>query len=336
MFLAKGSRSTKLIWGLLFLCQSIVQISTLYKVNGYISEWSFLFRLGFPFSLATATLVYLYILSLIQPDFKISEQSPWHLIPFLIGLVWYFSANPWTVSVPSIDSVEFSQDMLMRNTTLLFAMAFYLFLSERAVRSFEKSLMNQRSSLAETKLSWLKSLILVCYLGVALIFIDVFTGQALLLWRFRGIVPTFALVVLTFFGLRLSRFFEQDLKPNNESNISADELKLLSARLKKCLMEEKLYLQPQFRLSDLAEKMNIKAYRLSEVINRGLKTNFYELINGLRLDHAKALLSDPKYNSMSILGIAMDSGFNSKSVFNDYFRHHVGMPPSEFRARHII
>jgi AraC-like DNA-binding protein len=66
------------------------------------------------------------------------------------------------------------------------------------------------------------------------------------------------------------------------------------------------------------------------VLNQELGTTFYELVNRLRIEHAKRLLmSDVERN---VLDVALEVGFNAKSTFNTAFKRHAGMTPSEFRA----
>src|SRR5262249_3152138 len=64
------------------------------------------------------------------------------------------------------------------------------------------------------------------------------------------------------------------------------------------LMEnEKLYQEPELTLQVLAEKTGIPTYQVSQVINDGFKKNFYDLVNGYRVEEAKRLLLDPKNNN---------------------------------------
>jgi AraC-like DNA-binding protein len=75
--------------------------------------------------------------------------------------------------------------------------------------------------------------------------------------------------------------------------------------------------------------LNERPHYVSQVISQEFASNFYDLVNRHRIEHAKRLLrADPEGN---VLTIAMDSGFNSKSAFHVAFRRCTGTTPSNFR-----
>ncbi len=98
------------------------------------------------------------------------------------------------------------------------------------------------------------------------------------------------------------------------------------------LMEtEKPYLEPELTLPELAARLSASPHHLSQVINREMNKSFFDFINEYRVQEAKRLLGSPKHGHLSILGIALDAGFNSKSAFYIAFGKHIGMTPSEFK-----
>lgn len=99
------------------------------------------------------------------------------------------------------------------------------------------------------------------------------------------------------------------------------------------IAEHRPYLQAGLRLEDLARELNLKPYQVSEILNLGIGATFSDYINGFRIAEVKRRLQDPEYAHMNILGIATDSGFNSKSVFNKVFRDQTGLTPSQYRAK---
>src|SRR5262245_395032 len=104
--------------------------------------------------------------------------------------------------------------------------------------------------------------------------------------------------------------------------------------LQHALDDEKVYLDPGLTLSTLAVRLKMPVPHLSQVINQRLNQNFTDLINGYRVEEAKRRLVDPAWRHYSIMAIAEDVGFRSKSSFNDVFKRHAQMTPSAFRARH--
>ncbi|WP_255297651.1 helix-turn-helix domain-containing protein [Anaerophaga thermohalophila] len=94
---------------------------------------------------------------------------------------------------------------------------------------------------------------------------------------------------------------------------------------------EKPYLNPNLTLPQLSNELNIPTHHLSKVINENFEMNFFEFVNHYRIDEVKKKMSEPETNSLSLLGIAYESGFNSKSAFNRVFKNITNMTPSEFK-----
>jgi AraC-like DNA-binding protein len=113
-----------------------------------------------------------------------------------------------------------------------------------------------------------------------------------------------------------------------------------SGQDKKCIQkllylleEEKAYKDPNLTIKLLAAKLLISPRSLSWIINNQLDTNFYEFINEYRIKEAQQILSGPADRQKSILEIAYEVGYNSKSAFNRAFKNFTGMTPSEFRKK---
>lgn len=100
------------------------------------------------------------------------------------------------------------------------------------------------------------------------------------------------------------------------------------------LMEEDLvFTDSGLTLPRLAAMVGVTPHNLSEVINTRFRQNFFDFVNSYRLRRVQADLRDPAKQHLTILALALDAGFNSKTAFNTIFKRHVGMTPSAFRAR---
>ncbi len=108
------------------------------------------------------------------------------------------------------------------------------------------------------------------------------------------------------------------------------ELKKNRQALEKHMAEEKPYLDPGLTLRSLAEQMGLSANQLSQLLNEGFDKNFSEYINSYRLISFKAKAADPTNQNLTILALAYDSGFNSKTVFNTFFKKSEGVTPSKY------
>lgn len=96
------------------------------------------------------------------------------------------------------------------------------------------------------------------------------------------------------------------------------------------LLTEKPYLNPSLSLRDMANQVEIHPNQLSWLLNENLGKKFNEFINYYRLDHFKELAKQPENSNITILGLAYESGFNSKTVFNTFFKKELGITPVEY------
>ncbi len=119
-------------------------------------------------------------------------------------------------------------------------------------------------------------------------------------------------------------------KKEKQSGFSNEEVKLLELKVSKYLYDNQAFLNPDLSLRSMAATIELHPNKLSKFINDYLQTNFSELINSKRLEHFKKIAVDPKNKHLTLLGLAYDSGFNSKTVFNTYFKKVIGMTPKQW------
>ena len=121
---------------------------------------------------------------------------------------------------------------------------------------------------------------------------------------------------------------------SEEKPVPESEHKETIMKLRKLMLEESLYLKQELSLGETANKLGIHAHQLSKLLNAQLQKSFFEFVNEYRVDEFKKLVSDPKNKHLSLLGLAMEAGFNSKATFNRFFKNSMGITPSEFRKSH--
>lgn len=102
-------------------------------------------------------------------------------------------------------------------------------------------------------------------------------------------------------------------------------------KLNKLLDQEKVYLDPELTLKKLAAQLNVHYNHLSQIINEHLGKSFNDYINSYRIEEAKRKLQDPAEARKTVLEIAYDTGFYSKSVFNTAFKKFTGMTPTQYK-----
>lgn len=132
----------------------------------------------------------------------------------------------------------------------------------------------------------------------------------------------------TIFQYKEVKSYSKTNKENKgKKNGSAEEQQ--ARELHDYMAIKKPFLDPTLSLYDLASSMNWSTHELSVLLNRFLKTNFYEYINSYRVEEAKERLKQNEQR-FTVLAIAFDCGFNSKASFNRIFKQKTGMTPSDF------
>jgi pentatricopeptide repeat protein len=118
--------------------------------------------------------------------------------------------------------------------------------------------------------------------------------------------------------------------PEKSSLLDTETADNYTKKLTRFISEEEPYLVPNLSLRSLAEQLEIHPNKLSWLLNERMGKNFNEFINFYRIEYFKKLALDPANSHISLLGLAYESGFNSKTVFNTYFKKETGMTPKEY------
>ncbi len=152
--------------------------------------------------------------------------------------------------------------------------------------------------------------------------------------------PTFSLLValvsvsVTVVALYLLlKEFSPAQKPLPESyaksRLGEGVRRRIRRKLESALTEQGVYKRSDLSLGALADLLNERPHYVSQVISQEFASNFYDLVNRYRVEHAKRLLRESP--DCNVLTIAMDCGFNSKSAFHAAFRRSTGTTPGNFR-----
>ena len=101
--------------------------------------------------------------------------------------------------------------------------------------------------------------------------------------------------------------------------------------LEKLIQEEELYRQDNLSLRDLAERLSMTDKQLSTLLNQHLDTSFYAYINQYRVTAFQAAIAKGEAEQYTLLAIALNCGFSSKSSFNRIFKQHTGLTPTAYK-----
>ena len=147
----------------------------------------------------------------------------------------------------------------------------------------------------------------------------------------------------SFYGIKQPVIFGQVVKPNGDNKI--DQEKYIKSGLKAKQAEEYLkqlisfvennkpYLDHDLTIHELSSLTGIQRHHITQVLNEKHKRNFFTFINEYRTKEVIEKFSDPKFNHYTIIAIAFDAGFNSKTTFNSIFKSQTGLTPSQYREQ---
>ena len=129
----------------------------------------------------------------------------------------------------------------------------------------------------------------------------------------------------------LSEVRTREVGPIKVDSLDSSEVTSTLVALKNLMELEAVYLDQDLTLRSLAESVDLHPNKLSWLINEHIGKNFNEYVNTYRLEAFKQRALDPTNSHLTLLGLAYESGFNSKTAFNTVFKKLVGMTPKAFQ-----
>ncbi len=299
-------------------------------------------------------LLYLYTSSLALKKNALATRDFIHFVPFLLFNFYLF---------PAIFSSAISQGISLDHSPknieppLLF-LAFllltvlsgpvYFLLSIKLFRKLDVSISNNFSYSEDIDLDWLRKLVFIFGVIWSALMIIASIYHVLHLFSMTfctdGLFLSLSvfIILVGYFGLKQKEIFihysmeNQDYITDTPKKYAGSDLKEADAKeyaekLKRYMETDKPYLNPSITLPQLANNVKIPSYHLSQVINEIFEQNFFDFINQYRVDEVKIKILDKKYSNYSLLGVAYECGFNSKSAFNRIFKKVTGQTPTQYK-----
>jgi AraC-like DNA-binding protein len=302
--------------------------------------------------------LYYYILSLVSDKKEIRNKDFLHFIPFILFNLYLLIASflPETAVKLNIErlSMDYDPPLLFLFFLILTALSgtVYFLFSIKLFRKLDINIFNNYSNSKDINLSWLRKLILIfgiiwTSLMTVTIIHHVFHMFSMLFCTDGLFLSLSVFVILIgYFGLKQKVIFfsESIIVSGNSieiqtkyagSKLKDSEAKIYVEKLDKHMASSKPHLNSDLTLLQLASDINITPHLLSQIINDHYKLNFFDYINQYRVQEFKAAVADPKNKNYSLLGIAFECGFNSKSAFNRMFKKSTGLTPSKFKEANL-
>lgn len=297
--------------------------------------------------LVIAPLLYFYTLALVNPRFKFEPKHYIHFIPFFISQSYAFYVYFSLLGAPSIpekdiiaNALYFNEIKRLEDHLSLLSIGIYLIWGYINLSAYKFWLNNTTSDSSYPDFNWLRNIFILCavlglflLLNLALIFIPYFDDSHFLRWRAYFIFIAGLIYYLGLVGYKQDEFpivVNSSPPPKNTGKLSAEKMAEAVQLIRQALQTEQVFLNPTLTAKDLAQQLGISQSHLSAVVNQYFEKSFRELINDCRVEEVKQKLKDTSYEHLSILGIALESGFNSEASFYRIFKKKTGLSPKAY------
>ena len=349
----------KIFLSCIFFLLFNVVLHTYSEVNSVTPLFNFTYLFADTIGFLLGPLLFLYIKSLFLKRKLHFPKVMYHFIPAVIYLI--------VVSLPSLISMMHNSyvfDYLKFIDTYQFILQiqalyliWYIVKSLILLKQIKTMSKESFSNLSGKDLDWI-TYFLYGILGVILVNIlievySTFVNGHLSIDNTLTTISLIAVIIyLGYFGISQSQillpeFIKNQIKFETETNVltgnsnhhlanaSDTEIEHLKNSLISLLESKKPYLDENLNLKTLADMIPTTDRKLSALLNHYLDTNFYDFINAYRVKEIQYKMVQKDYNKFTMLALALDSGFNSKSSFNRIFKKETGMSPSAYKKLHI-
>ncbi len=340
----KADRSVKVILALLLSFLSLAIISTIGYSEENVSRAYILFGPCGPCLLVIGPLVYFYIKALIDRNFTIKKSYIFHFMPFIVNMLYslsmsYIFRERFGEIAQNPDTIQYYISMGFVGLRLPH-LTFYLISATVLLRNYRRSIVKSIPDAEQNKLGWLGFLIIAFSTLIVNNILCSFMHRLVSNFaeQYIYIYNSWMTILLIFLGYK--GLVQPDIFSSNGTNGLNEKYKnspltkeLSEKYLKKlldCMKDERPFTDSALTLSSLAERLSIPARYLSQIINENLDQNFLDFVNRYRVEEAKKQLISEENKNYTILGIAFDVGFNSKSTFNTVFKKYTSMSPSQY------
>ncbi|MFK7970333.1 MAG: helix-turn-helix domain-containing protein, partial [Bacteroidia bacterium] len=308
-------------------------------------------------SLYAGPLLMIYVRSLFEPEQSFFKRYWWHFLPSLFYLLIVTLPLMWSLGnrelLHEYIGIVDSSDLVI-SIQLLF-LAGYCMVSLRLLHRYQDGIKDAYSNLDHLDVSWIRRMLIGIMMVLSL---DITTSIYEWLWEEVswpiGWLTTAALIVLTvyigYYGVAQSRMLLPDFLLKKEepeeagkhtitkpvaNPVKPDEVEVFQQKLDHILQIEKAYLNEELSLGTLAAMIPTTDKKLSAFLNQHAGVSFYDLVNHYRVEAVKEKIADPAFAQFTLLALAFDSGFNSKTSFNRIFKKETGVSPSFYKKRLI-
>ena len=294
-------------------------------------------------------LYYLHSNTLIKGKIKLKPTHIFHFLPFILCLINYIDYYLALVSYFAGNKAA-NFDFIIRINGYAYTgieilqIAVYVIAVYILFKRYKNNLSFNVNSFELIRTTWLQRLSFVLFVYLlfksSALFYLILTNYIAQIEYLMTLSLSAILYVIAYSSISLPEILSGSLKNGlvkkyQKSFLSEEQSRSYMEKLRDHMRQNKPYLKPDLKLSDLAANLSISTNHLSQMLNQEAKTSFFDFINYYRIEEVKRRLSNPEFKNFTILSIALECGFNSKTSFNRVFKKSMGMTPSEY-SRSII
>lgn len=281
-------------------------------------------------------LIYLYIRQLTFEEQTKKKFSFYHYIPAIVYLALVIYNLFLEVKEINHNIKTYYPSLEMLAVILNF---YYLFKSHKLIKLYQK---NEKNNISynQNVTSFLHSFTIglfiafllwfICLLNVAFIKLNLPFIHYQIVWA--AIITL--VYIIGYYSLKQPEIFKIKLKTDKEkiekNRMNNNHIIQLQKELKLLMDKEKIYLDNQLTLLNLAEKLNTSSNNISWLLNSVYNSTFYEYINRYRIKDFISKVKNGEHKKHTVLSLSIDSGFNSKSTFNRVFKAEMNDTPTNY------
>lgn len=310
-----------------------------------------LYFLSYKFPLLYGPLIWLFTRQLIQRR-KMILADLLHFLPFVYSVVILNLGD----SVDPLGLLYWPMEALPAFLLQVISLVYYHLLAFRIWRQHRQQVQPTHSELLLFQTKWIKSFLIgsliVCSTLSLLSYLIYLWYPAHNWLRFGFLLLCVFIYCISYSAIHQSRLFSsieneppaekpfaqlpalvvhRPQKKYANSNLTDEEAARILLALKTCMEKDRLYTDPQLSIDSLVDRLHTNRYLLSQVLNQRLGQSFYKYVNSLRVEAAKEMLVDAKFEHHKIASLGYEAGFNSLSTFNEVFKKLAGVTPSEYK-----
>ena len=311
--------------------------------------------LGIQFSMPVlqGVLLFFYVIEITGNKLKRRWTVLLHLIPTLsliiLAIPFYILSGEQKINVFQNEGAGFEWYVIYLNILIPLSGLLYSIWSLFLIKKHQKNIQDKFSNTDKKELQWLRYL----SIGYGIIWVLAIFFQSEIIFTAVVVLVLF----IGFFGINQLNIFyayqEPDFKKTEYSSVikegKKEELKSnipskryaksglneelseqIYSRLNEFMYDDKLYKNDNLTLTELAKCLVVHPNHLSQVINEKEGKNFYNYINSLRIKEFIRLVSLPESKKYTMISLAYDCGFSTKSTFNKHFKVNTGKTPTDF------